>query len=78
MPGSSAGPTMAAPAPSPKMNAEPRSVMSVKSDSFSTPMTRTNLALPPRTMSLASETPWQKPAQAAEMSNAAAWSVPSS
>ena len=29
-------------------------------------------------MSAARATPWQKPAQAAEMSNAAAWSVPSS
>ena len=48
------------------------------SESRSTPITRTCLALPPRTMSEASATPWQKPAQAAEMSNAAAWSVPSS
>jgi hypothetical protein len=71
MPGKSEGPTTAAPAPSAKMNAVPRSVTSVKSVSFSTPMTRTNLALPPRTMSLASEIPWQYPAQAAEMSNAA-------
>ena len=46
--------------------------------SRSTPITSTWPALPPRTMSAASEMPWQKPAQAAEMSNAAAWSVPSS
>ena len=59
IPGKSEGPTIAAPAPSPKMKAEPRSVLSVKSDSFSTPTTRTNSALPPRTMSLASAMPWQ-------------------
>ena len=59
MPGKSDGPTTAAPAPSPKMKADPRSVGSVKSDSFSTPMTRTYSALPPRTMSLAREMPWQ-------------------
>ena len=35
-------------------------------------------ALPARTMSAAMAMPWQKPAQAAEMSNAAAWLVPSS
>ena len=68
----------AAPAPSAKMKAVPRSPMSVMSESRSTPMTRAYLALPPRTRSLAMATPWQKPAQAAEMSNAAAWSVPSS
>ena len=36
------------------------------------------MALPARTKSEAIATPWQKPAQAAEMSNAAALSVPSS
>ena len=46
--------------------------------SRSTPITSTCLALPPRTMSEPSARPWQKPAQAAEMSNAGALSVPSS
>src|SRR6478735_8780549 len=69
MPGVSEGPTTAAPSPS--MNAVPRSSQSVKSESFSTPTTRTYSAEPPRIMSLASEMPWQYPAQAAEMSNAA-------
>ena len=46
--------------------------------SRSTPITSTWPALPPLTMSAASEMPWQKPAQAAEMSKAAARSVPSS
>ena len=78
MPGVSLGPTTAAPAPSAKMNAVPRSAGSVMSESRSTPMTSTWPALPPATMSAARATPWQKPAQAAEMSNAAAWSVPSS
>ena len=77
MPGVSDGPITTAPAPSPKMKAEPRSVLSVKSDSFSTPTTRTNSALPPRIMSLARLTPWQKPAHAAEMSKAAAGVAPS-
>ena len=48
------------------------------SESRSTPITSTWPALPARTKSEAIATPWQKPAQAAEMSNAAAWSVPSS
>jgi hypothetical protein len=39
------------------MKAVERSNESVKSDSFSQPMTSTYSALPPRTMSLASETP---------------------
>ena len=78
MPAVSLGPITAAPAPSAKMNAVPRSVGSVMSDSRSTPITSTCPALPPLTMSAARATPWQKPAQAAEMSNAAAWSVPSS
>ncbi len=60
------------------MNAVPRSVGSVMSESRSTPTTSTCLALPARTKSLARATPWQKPAHAAEMSNAAAWLVPSS
>src|SRR6478672_4968110 len=76
MPGVSLGPTTAAPAPSAKMNAVPRSPTSVRSESRSTPITRAWPALPARTRSAASATPWQKPAQAAEMSNAAAWSVP--
>ena len=59
MAGVSDGPTTAAPAPSPKMKADPRSFRSVKSDSFSTPITRTWRALPPRTMSLARVMPWQ-------------------
>ena len=42
----------------------------------STPMTRTCVALPARTMSEAIAMPWQKPAQAAEMSNAAAGVAP--
>ncbi len=53
MPGSSAGPTTAAPAPSAKMNAVERSVGSVISDNFSTPMTSTCRAVPARTMSAA-------------------------
>src|SRR5215218_2376949 len=77
MPGTSDGPITTAPAPSPKMNAVPRSSRSVKSDSFSTPTTSTYSALPPVTMSPASATPWQKPAQAAEMSKAAAGVAPS-
>ena len=36
------------------------------------------MALPARTMSAASVTPWQKPAQAAETSKATGWSQPSS
>ena len=52
-PGCRTGRRSAAPAPSPKMKAEPRSLGSVKSESFSTPTTRTWRALPPRTMSLA-------------------------
>ena len=48
------------------------------SESRSTPITRAYLAVPVRTKSEAIATPWQKPAQAAEMSNAAALSVPSS
>ena len=78
MPGVSLGPTTAAPAPSAKMNAVPRSVESVMSESLSTPITRTWPAPPPRTIWSASASPWQKPAQAAEMSKAAAWLVPSS
>ena len=46
--------------------------------SRSTPITSTCLALPARTMSEPSARPWQKPAQAAEMSKAGALSVPSS
>jgi hypothetical protein len=57
MPGKSEGPTTAAPAPSPKMNAVPRSVGLVKSLSFSTPTTSTYCALPARIMSLAMEMP---------------------
>ena len=60
------------------MKAVPRSVGSVISESFSTPMTSTCRALPARTMSEASAMPWQKPAHAAETSYAAACSVPSS
>ena len=60
------------------MNAVPRSVGSVMSESRSTPIARTYFALPERTMSDARATPWQKPAQAAEMSNAAAGVQPSS
>ena len=78
MPGSSDGPTTTAPAPSAKMNAVPRSRMSVMSESRSTPITRTYFALPPRTMSEASATPWQKPAQAALMSKATGRLRPSS
>ena len=78
MPGVSLGPTTAAPAPSAKMNAVPRSVESVMSESRSTPITSTWPAPPPRTIWSASASPWQKPAQAAEMSKAAAWLVPSS
>src|SRR6476469_1941286 len=78
MPGVSLGPTTAAPAPSAKMNAVPRSVRSVRSERRSTQMTRTCPALPARRERAAMATPWQKPAQAAEMSKAAAWSVPSS
>ena len=78
MPGVSLGPTTAAPAPSAKMKAVPRSKRSVRSLSRSTPITSAWPALPARTMSDAMAMPWQKPAQAAEMSNAAAWLVPSS
>ena len=72
MPGVSLGPTTAAPAPSAKMKAVPRSVRSRMSVRRSTPMTRTCLALPARTKSEASEMPWQNPEHAAEMSKAAA------
>ena len=51
--------TTAAPAPSPKMNAVPRSSRLVKSESRSTPTTRTLRAVPPRTMSDATAMPWQ-------------------
>ena len=47
-----------------------RSRRSVKSDSFSTPTTSTWRALPERTMSEASPTPCEKPAQAADRSKA--------
>ena len=77
MPGSSLGPTTTAPAPSAKMKAVPRSPTSVRSDSRSTPITSTCLALPPRTMSEAMATPWQKPAQAALMSNDPGATMPS-
>ena len=59
MPGVSERLTTAAPAPSPKMKAVPRSSRLVKSESRSTPTTRTFSAEPPRTMSLASAMPWQ-------------------
>jgi hypothetical protein len=77
MPSLSDGPTTAAPAPSAKMNAVPRSVGSVMSDSRSTPITSTYFALPERTMSAAIPIPWQNPAHAAEMSRAAAGVEPS-
>jgi hypothetical protein len=78
MPGVLLGPTTAAPAPSAKMNAVPRSAESVMSERRSTPMTSTWPAPPPRTIWSARASPWQNPAHAAEMSNAAAWLVPSS
>ena len=78
MPEDSDGPTTTAPAPSAKMNAVPRSFMSVMSESRSTPITMTCFALPARTMSEARATPWQKPAQAALMSKATGRSSPSS
>ncbi len=78
MPGSSLGPTTTAPAPSAKMNAVPRSWGSVRSESRSTPITRTYLALPPRIMSEASATACEKPAQAALMSKATGRWSPSS
>ena len=74
--GTSDGPMTTAPAPSAKRNAVLRSWGSIQSVSFSTPITTTYVELPLRTMSLASETPKQKPAQAAEMSNAAALTAP--
>ena len=46
-----------APAPSPKINAVARSSGSVKSESFSTPTTKTFLDVPVRTKSLAIATP---------------------
>ncbi len=60
------------------MNADPRSVGSVISESRSAPIASTCRAEPERTMSLAIATAWQKPAHAAETSNAAACSVPRS
>ena len=49
IPASSEGPTMAAPAPSPRRNEIERSVGSMKSLSFSPPTTKTYLATPDRT-----------------------------
>jgi len=60
------------------MKAVDRSFMSVRSESRSTPMTSTYSAEPPRTASWARARPWQNPAQAAEMSKAAAFRAPSS
>ncbi len=57
IPGDSAGPTSAAPAPSAKMKAVPRSSGSVMSESFSTPITKTLPAVPQRIMSEASAIP---------------------
>jgi hypothetical protein len=61
MPGSSSasctGPTIAAPAPSPKMMAVDRSAGSTQADIFSAPTTRTCLALPARIASLALASP---------------------
>ena len=48
------------------------------SESRSTPITRTCLALPPRTMSGPRAMPWQKPAQAARDVEGRGRSVPSS
>jgi len=53
----SEGPITTAPAPSPKMKAVPRSWMSVRSDSRSTPTTSTYSAEPAFTMSEACATP---------------------
>ncbi len=71
MPVASAGPTTTAPAPSAKMNAVPRSVGSMKRLSCSTPMTRTYVSAPERTIEDARLSAWQKPAQPAETSKAA-------
>jgi hypothetical protein len=57
MPAWSEGPTTTAPAPSAKMNAEPRSVGDTKSVSFSTPMTRTYSDVPVRTIESARPRP---------------------
>ena len=51
IPGSSAGPTTAAPAPSAKMMQVERSVQSTHCDSFSAPITSTCRADPVRTAS---------------------------
>ncbi|MGX1240483.1 hypothetical protein RKD46_001587 [Streptomyces pseudovenezuelae] len=56
-PGSSLGPTTAAPAPSPNRNAVWRSVGSRSSESRSTAMTRTWRALPAVIMSEARDSP---------------------
>ena len=61
MPGVSLGPTTAAPAPSAKMKAVPRSWRSVMSVSRSTPITSTCLALPRADHVAGQATPWQKP-----------------
>jgi len=53
----SEGPTTTAPAPSANRNAVPRSVMLTQSVSFSTPMSSTCVALPPRMASCAMASP---------------------
>ena len=67
----SEGPTTAAPAPSPKMNAVLRSVKSMPSLIFSTPITTTYREAPPRIMFVATARPYPNPAQPAVRSNAA-------
>ena len=79
MPGVSLGPTTAAPAPSAKMNAVPRSLeVGEVGEPLDADHQRRSRRCRRGRSRTAIATPWQKPAQAAEMSNAAAWSVPSS
>ena len=76
MPASREGPITTAPAPSAKINAVARSLGSVKSEIFSAPITSTCFEVPDLMKSCAIATPYEKPAQAALTSKAAALGWP--